>query len=125
MSTFGKAKGGGRRKAERARAPLMIRLSTVADDYRAALVNVSCSGARLTAPDLPPEGEEVVFRADPVLSYGHVVWARDGQCGVSFESPIGPVEVNRLRSEANICGLQNLSPEKPETAKAWHLGRLP
>jgi hypothetical protein len=124
MGTFGKAKGGGRRKAERTCTPLMIRLSTVANDYRAALVNVSRTGARLTAPDLPPEGEEVVFRADPILSYGHVVWALDGQCGISFESPIGPAEVDRLRSEANIFGLDALTPEKPGTAKAWHLGRM-
>lgn len=124
MHTFGKADGGGRRKAERARVPLMIRLSTVANDYRVALVNVSCSGARLSAPDLPSEGEEVVFRADPILSFGHVVWSQDQQCGISFESPIGSAEVDRLRFEANIFGLDALSPEKPGTAKSWHLGRM-
>jgi hypothetical protein len=121
MRGFGKAKGGGRRKVERARAPLMIRLSTVANDYRAALVDISANGASLTAPDLPREGEEVVFRADRTLSYGQVVWANDGQCGISFETPMGPVEVDRLRFEANICGLEALP---HGAAKAWHLGRM-
>ena len=109
MTTFGKSKGGGRRKSARAGAPLLARLSTVANDYRVALVNLSRTGAQLSAPDLPAQGEGVIFHADTVQSLGHVVWSRDGQCGVAFESPITEVEAGRLRKEANIWSLAGWS----------------
>ena len=105
MRAFGKAEGGGRRRAARAEAPLLGTLSTVQDDYRFGLVNVSSTGARVSAPDLPTEGEEVIFRADRVQSFGRVVWARDGQCGVAFEAPIFAGDVQRLSHEGDLWSL--------------------
>lgn len=122
MRTFGKSKGGGRRRLARTSAPLLGTLSTVANDYRVGLVNLSSTGALLTAPDLPGEGENVIFRADKLQSFGRVVWSRDGQCGVAFDGPILTGEVERVRREANLCSLLGMSPEERAAAQEWQLG---
>ena len=101
MSTFGKAGGGSRREASRAPAPLLTVLSTVAADRHVDLMNVSDRGVRLAAPDLPSEGEDVIFEAECVQAFGRVVWSRDGQCGVAFEAPMATDQVERLRQEAD------------------------
>ena len=122
MSTFGKAKGGGRRKAARSAAPLLGTLSTVTDDYKVGLVNLSSTGARLSAPRLPAQGDDVIFRADKVQSFGQVIWSQAGQCGVAFESPIAAVDVDRLRDDPNIWRLCDLTPDELAAAEAWELG---
>jgi hypothetical protein len=82
--------------------PLLAVVSTVEYDRRVGLVNVSRTGVQLTSPDLPREGEEVIFRADAVESCGRVVWSRNGQCGIAFEEPISADEVEQLQVEANL-----------------------
>jgi PilZ domain len=105
MGTFGKAKGGGRRSTARAQAPLLATLSTIANDYRVGLVNLSDNGARLSALDLPAEGEDVMFRAGEVLTFGRVIWSDDRECGVSFETSLTPTEVECLRRQTRIWTL--------------------
>jgi len=122
MSTFGKAKGGGRRKAARASAPVLGTLSTVGSDYRCGLVNLSSSGARVSAPYLPDVGEEVIFHADKVQSFGRVVWAREGECGVQFEAPMLAGEVQRLRREGALWNLVGMSAEERSAAEEWEFG---
>ena len=102
MNMFGKSHGGGRRQTARDSSRLLAVLSTVASDRRVGLVNVSSQGVQLTAPDLPSEGEDVIFQAESVQSFGRVVWSRDGQCGVAFEAPMPAAQVEQLRREANI-----------------------
>ena len=99
MTTFGKSKGGGRRKTARKTAPLLAVLSTPTCDRHVGLVNVSSGGARLTAPDLPSAGEDVVLKADRFRSFGRVIWSEAGQCGVAFESPVAPDDLERIRRE--------------------------
>jgi PilZ domain len=101
MSAFGKSNGGGRRKSARSQEPLLATLSTVAYDYRAGLVNVSSTGAQVSAPCLPGPGEVVIFKADKVHSMARVVWSEAGQCGVAFERPITVEDTERLRNEAD------------------------
>jgi PilZ domain len=102
MRSFGKSSGGGRRKSARSQAPLLATLSTVSSDYRVGLVNVSSTGAQVSAPYLPELGEGVIFKADKVVSLGQVVWSEAGQCGVAFERPITGVDAERLRNEADV-----------------------
>jgi len=122
MVSFGKSKGGGRRAAPRVSAPLLAVLSTIGDDHQAAIVNISGRGGRFSAPHLPSEGQEVIFKAGNVEAFGHVVWTKGTQCGVAFENPITSVEVDRLRSEVNIMGLAGLSPDDRPSAEEWELG---
>jgi hypothetical protein len=86
-------------------------LSTLEQDHRAAIVNISSSGARLSAPSLPAEGEEVIFNASGVSAFGRVVWAHGAECGVAFDSSIIPAEVERLRSQVSIWSFLELSME--------------
>ena len=123
MPTFGKSQGGGRRKAPRSNAPLLVGLSTVAQDYRAAIVNLSRTGARLSAPDLPNQGEELMFRADRVQAFARVVWRRGKECGVAFESPIASADVDALRQAANLPSGIGLSVEEKAALEDWQVGR--
>ena len=75
---FGKAKGGGRRRSARSDVPVLGTLSTITSDYRVGLVNLSSTGARLSAPDLPAEG--AALQGLPVATAYRVAdrVARDG-----------------------------------------------
>jgi PilZ domain len=108
MHAFGKSNGGGRRKAGRENAPLLAVLSTVSGDHRAAVVDISTTGARLSAPELPAQGEDLIFRADCLQAFGHVVWSKDGECGIEFESPVTAASVELLRAHANAPSLLGL-----------------
>jgi len=109
MHSFGKSEGGGRRGAQRAQAPVLAVASTAVNVHRAAIMNVSHTGAQLSAPDLPGEGQDVVFRADSVEAFGKVVWARGNQCGIAFQSPLASQDVERLRRAANLPTIPGLS----------------
>ena len=122
MKMFGKSNGGGRRKSGRPQSPLLGTLSTVADDYRVGLVNLSSSGAQIRAPELPAQGEEVIFRADSVVSFGRVAWCRDGQCGVAFEPAMTGLEVERLRIQANLWRSAGWSVEETADVVKGELG---
>ena len=109
MHSFGKSQGGGRRGAQRAQAPVLAVASTVANVHRAAIMNVSRMGAQLSAPDLPVEGQAVVFRADSVEAFGKVVWVRGNQCGIAFKNPLASHDVERLRHAADLATVPGLS----------------
>jgi hypothetical protein len=100
MRIFGKSIGGGRRTSTREETVTLAIVSTIEDDRRVALLNVSRRGARLAAPDLPEKGEDVIVRSEALESFGRVIWSRKGQCGVLFEPPITANEVAQLRREA-------------------------
>ena len=123
MPTFGKSQGGGRRKAPRSNAPLLVALSTVTQDFRAAIVNISQSGMRLSAPELPAEGEELMFRADRVQAFGKVIWKRGNECGLEFETPLSSAEADALRQAANLPSGIALSAEEKATLEDWQLRR--
>jgi PilZ domain len=102
MGAFGKSSGGGRRKSARTQEPLLVTLSSLAYDYRAGLVNISSTGAQVSAPCLPGPGEDVIFKADKVHSMARVIWSEAGQCGVAFERSITDEDAGRLRNEADV-----------------------
>jgi hypothetical protein len=103
MSTFGKSSGGGRRKTARSSVPLLAVVSTVAYDRRVGLLNVCRDGVLLTSPDLPAQGEAVVFQSKAVQCFGRVIWTRSSQCGVAFDAPISQHQVEQLRDEAELA----------------------
>ncbi len=103
MNSFGKAVGGGRRKAARRGSGLLIStISTLESDYRVGLVNLSEAGAQLTAPELPEEGEEIILWSDGIEAPGRIAWKKGAQCGITFDSPMSSNDVDRLRKLAEI-----------------------
>ena len=123
MPEFGKSQGGGRRKSARSDAPLLVGLSTLTNDLRAAIVNLSHTGARFSGPDLPNEGEDLMIRAGRVQAFGRVIWKQAKECGVAFDSPLDEEDVAALREAANLPSGIGLSAEEKAAMEDWHLSR--
>lgn len=99
MRSFGKAIGGGRRRASRDPLPMAAMVHKVEKRQIAVLVDFSSTGARLRGTGLPPEGEQVEVNIDTVRTRGIVAWAHEGLCGVAFDPPLPHFEVDRLHRE--------------------------
>ena len=123
MTEFGKCRGGGRRSAERVEIPLPALLTTVARTHRAALLDVSCTGVRVQGSDLPHEGEDLQIKIESVRAFGTVMWVEGQQCGLAFDSPLMPFEVDSLRRQANLPRLAGLAVEDRLAAEDWLVGR--
>ena len=105
--TFGKARGGGRRGAPRAPAPLTAIVVTVGGSRCHDLVDLSASGARLEGEALPRLGHEVIVTIEQVRAYGRVVWSEYGQCGIEFDEAIPAAAVQALqRLVAKAAGVR-------------------
>lgn len=122
MNTFGRREGGGRRTAERTQAPLPVIVTTVAGSKCTALIDISCAGARLSGRDLPPPGEDVQVRIETVRAFGTIVWSDEEQCGVAFDAPLAPFEVDRLRTDGTAATLTNLSIAERIALEDWLVG---
>lgn len=122
MRAFGRSNGGGRRSASRALAPLPAVFMTIARTDTAAVIDISCTGVRLRGRDLPPRGEEMELKVEEVRVFGIVAWAEDDECGVAFEAPLMPFEVDRLRRKAGVPRLATLSVEDRLALETWLVG---
>lgn len=88
----------GRRRESRLRLRMDARLITLDGTSRAVMADVSSSGARVYAPDLPLRtGSEAVLQWLGREAFGVVVWTSAGQGGISFYDPIGPRELSEMR----------------------------
>jgi hypothetical protein len=122
MRAFGKSNGGGRRGAARRIAPLPAVFVTIARRAKAAVIDISCTGARLSGRDLPPQGEEMELKVEEVRVFGIVAWSGNDECGVAFDAPLMPFEVDRLRRKAGIPTLATLSVEDRLALESWLVG---
>ena len=104
MRMFGVSKARGRRSVPRAKVPLTAILSMAAGDYSTTLIDVSRTGARLSGEILPPDGEQVSFRAEKVHACATVVRSGAGTCAVEFDTPIAVSEVKLLRMLGELTG---------------------
>jgi hypothetical protein len=122
MRAFGKSNGGGRRNAPRALAPLPAIFMTIGRTDKAAVIDISCTGARLRGRSLPPRGEEMELKVEEVRVFGIVAWAEDDECGVAFDAPLMPFEVDRLRRKAGIPRLAAISVDDRLVLESWLTG---
>jgi hypothetical protein len=95
---------------------------TIARTDTAAVIDISCTGVRLRGRDLPPRGEEMELKVEEVRVFGIVAWAEDDECGVAFEAPLMPFEVDRLRRKAGVPRLATLSVEDRLALETWLIG---
>lgn len=102
MRLFGISHAMGRRSVPRTPASLMAMLSTGDRESRAALIDISRTGARLGGKILPAEGEQLVFNAEGVQAHADVIWSEAEVCAIEFNTPIAAAEVQRLRSLAAL-----------------------
>ena len=122
MRAFGKSNGGGRRSAARGLAPLPAVFMTIARSAKAAVIDISCTGARLRGRDLPARGEEMELKVEEVRVFGVIAWAENDECGVAFDAPLMPFEVDRLRRKAGVPRLAALSVEDRLVLESWLVG---
>ena len=122
MSEFGKCAGGGRRTAPREAVPLAAILTTLSRSRCAALVDLSCTGARLRGDELPPADEDLEIKIETVRAFATVVWTDHHECGVAFDEPLMPFEVERLKREGTAANLAGLTVEQREALEHWLLG---
>lgn len=97
MVSFGKSSGGGRRSATRETAPLLVLLSTLSRNYNAILSDISATGVRLNARDLPDIGSELYFSVGEVKTVATVRWRTGEECGLQFYEPLLKGEVIGVR----------------------------
>lgn len=120
MSTFGKSRGGGRRAAPRATAPLIAVLTTVCGSRSASIADVSSTGVRLRSPHLPETGQELLVAIEEVQAFGTVAWSEHGECGVEFDTPLSLEDEQRLRSR--VSAARSLPPEVKAAFDTWVIG---
>jgi hypothetical protein len=120
MNSFGRSKGGGRRRASRESLPLVAVFATRTRSYRAELVDISSTGLRLRADNLPAKDEDLMITVESASLYGVVAWSRMGYCGVAFDSPL-PRETLDL-FEARVKRGRGLPPEIVAAMDDWQLG---
>src|SRR4051812_21582808 len=97
MNAFGKCLGGGRRAAPREAAPLLAVYTTVTRSHSAQLVDVSSTGARLRAPDLPQEGDELIITIGRVRAFGAVAWVTETDFAMAFDDRLDASDLAQLR----------------------------
>jgi hypothetical protein len=120
MSAFGKSEGGGRRSMARSAAPLTVVLATLTSSRSATLANVSSTGARVRAHNLPKMGEDVVVNIDRVQAFGTVAWSESGECGIAFDHPLDPADESYLCEM--VAASRGLPPDMRAAFENWIVG---
>jgi len=92
--TFGKL---GKRTAARLSTAIDGGVKTTGHTASCRVDNVSRDGCCLHLENPPAVNATVLVRVDRVETLANVVWAKDGQCGVTFAKALEPSQLNRLR----------------------------
>ena len=124
MSAFGKCEGGGRRASPRAPASLVAVITTSLRSWPVALVDLSSDGARLSGRDLPQPGEYVSISVEAIRAFGTIAWSSGGECGLDFDAPLMPLEVDRLAAAGSRAGRVSLSLEERVALEDWAEGAV-
>ncbi len=92
------AKRGERRRAKRDPLGIQVSLHSITQSRVALLLDVSTTGARVRAPDLPGVGKDVLLKIAGVELFGTVVRTAGRDAAMTFDRPIGPKELETLRA---------------------------
>jgi hypothetical protein len=120
--TFGKRVGGGRRIAPRMPMEVPASITGLDSSGSAVLADISTSGAKLRAANLPDEGEDFWIKAGPVEVLATVMWKRGDRCGATFDIPLEPFQLHLLRSEASRARFMRVTPEQRMITEDWEGG---
>jgi hypothetical protein len=82
-----------RRAARRTRATCPASLRTLTSEAVGHLWDLSETGARVSLPNPPAEGESAQLKWGTERVLCRVVWVDHDMCGLAFESPIDPAVV--------------------------------
>ena len=112
----------GRRAEPRAYIHLLASVEGLDGRNSVSLLDVSRTGARLEAAQLPAVGKDVVLRCGSIDTFGTVVWNTSGRCGVHFDEPIGGKELMALRGIAVATERSGMTPEELQATAEWANG---
>lgn len=124
MRSFGRCGGGGRRAANRVQGPVLAVLTTLQQAKSAVLVDLSCTGARVSGDDLPPKGTDLFIRIGPADVFATVAWRRGDMAGIAFDQPITAFEVDQVRRRAAEIKMMQLSPDEKLALDQWMVGNV-
>ena len=62
--------------------------------------DLSATGARFEAKDLPDSGEELLMIAGTQEAFARVVWRTEKRCGVHFDDTLGDEDLAKIKKEA-------------------------
>ena len=116
---FGKSVGGGRRIAPRLPIEVPASLGAIGHSGVVVLADISTMGAKLRGRELPRAGHDVWMRVGPVDVLARVLWSAGDQCGVAFDVPLRPRQLQDLRSARERAQFLKLSPEQKLIADDW------
>jgi hypothetical protein len=83
------------RRSRRSNVLLAATVETSRGDVRVRLRNLSSDGALIEGDELPPKGEEILFRRNDISVPGRIAWIHDGHAGISFDRQLDPDVVLR------------------------------
>jgi len=112
----------GRRAEPRAYIQLPASVEALDGRNSVSLLDVSRTGARLEAADLPAVGKDVVLRCGAIDTFGTVVWNISGRCGVHFDAPIGRQDLMALRAVAVAAERSGITPDELQATADWANG---
>lgn len=119
---FGKRVGGGRRVARRLPIELPALILGLQHSETAALEDLSATGAKLRASDIPSKGDDVWLKVGTVSVLATVVWSADGHCGITFDTPLDPMQLHLLEAEGSRARYFRVTPELTLAAEDWSNG---
>ena len=102
-----------RRRSRRSRVTCPATLVTLTGEFQGALWDLSETGARLEAPELPERGSRAMLKWRDQKHACTVVWTDASMCGLEFEEPIGGMVVSECTrllgtKEEPIAELSNI-----------------
>ncbi len=112
----------GRRVEPRAYLHLCASIEAIAGRNSVSLLDVSRTGARLEAANLPGAGKDIVLTCGTFDTFGRVVWNISGRCGVQFDEPIGGPELMALRAVAVAVEQSGMTSEELQATSDWANG---
>jgi PilZ domain len=121
MPMFGKRIDGvdGRRSAIREPMLLSAAILTLNRSFSAIIVDVSATGARLGGCREVSQGDDLWIKVGVIDALATVVWAEEGQCGVTFDAALSDADLDHLRKEAKNTLVTRLTPQERLAAQGW------
>ncbi|MEO8547858.1 MAG: PilZ domain-containing protein [Sphingomicrobium sp.] len=112
----------GRRSEPRAYILLPASVEALGGRNSVSLLDVSRTGARLEAADLPAVGKDIILKCGVIDTLGTVVWSICGRCGVHFDEPLGGQDLIALRALAVATERSGMTPEELQATADWASG---
>jgi hypothetical protein len=90
----------GRRSEPRAQIVLPGSAEALSGHLYVKVLDVSLTGARIEGFRLPQVGRDIILRCGEIDTFGTIVWAASGRCGVQFDEQISVQDLMTLRALA-------------------------